>query len=497
MFKHHKAIAACWVVLFAFALAGCSSSDNQMTMEPTEPTEPTEPSPVKQELAELRAAIAALREQLGITDDDDVGSTIADLQREARTLTEELEAKQKAEAEAAAVVRDARLRELEKGIGSWVQNRNDPDPHVRADTTRPATASDGDTPTSISGWTGESWSAGTTTAIIYSDKGPGTPTPFNLKWGPADSNSDGLYDLKADDHGELVSLAGVPTNPNHKPLVVGPVQGLRGTFDGIPGTFTGTGGTGTNVNIDTDGNPTWDNSKLKFTPDDNTAAVTVADGTYMNLGYWLTEAESGAITPEVAAWVTTDEAPYAIADGLSLEAARGLIGKATFKGIAVGQYTHATVTAIEGGAFQADATLVAEFGNAPTPLAFGTLNGTIDRFMANGQPIGSGWKVEMGYVASKSRFDPESAMSLTSLLIGSRLRILTGWPQSPGEFNARGTFGSQQTFGYWGSMLLDASRNDDLPGAVGGSFHIGEPGHPIRMMGAFAATNQVPDLPDN
>ncbi len=487
MFKHQKVTAACWIVLLAFALAGCSSSDNQMAVEPTEPTEPTEPSPVEQELAELRAAIAALREQLGIADDDDVESTIADLQREVRTLTEELEEKRKAEAEAAAAVRDARLRELEKGIGSW--SFSDGLRHFRTDTARPATATDGDTPTAINGWTGESWSAGTTTAVVYSDKGPGVPTAFNRKWGGADTNGDGLYDLKADDHAELVSVAGLPTNPNHDPLVVGPVQGLRGTFDGIPGTFTGTGATGTNVGIDTDGNPTWDNSKLKFTPDDNSASVTEPDGTYMNLGYWLTEAESGTITPEVAAWATTDEAPYVIGPNLSTAAFTALVGKAMFKGIAAGQYTHATVSAIEGGAFHADATLEMDFGD---PSAFGRLKGTIDQFMANGEPIGSGWKVELANTAAVANFDPDSGSRLG---IGLGGRILN--PIFRNEVNARGTFGSQQTFGFWEVRFYDTSRNDLLPGAVGGEFHIGEPGHPVRMMGAFAATNQVPDLPDS
>ncbi len=36
-----------------------------------------------------------------------------------------------------------------------------------------------------------------------------------------------------------------------------------------------------------------------------------------------------------------------------------------------------------------------------------------------------------------------------------------------------------------------------MPDAINGDFYVYEAGHPVTMIGAFAAANQVPDLPDN
>ena len=65
------------------------------------------------------------------------------------------------------------------------------------------------------------------------------------------------------------------------------------------------------------------------------------------------------------------------------------------------------------------------------------------------------------------------------------------------ENGAMGTFGTQKTMGTWNANLVDDSRVDDMPGGVTGTFHVGETGHPINMIGAFAASNQEADQPAN
>ena len=65
------------------------------------------------------------------------------------------------------------------------------------------------------------------------------------------------------------------------------------------------------------------------------------------------------------------------------------------------------------------------------------------------------------------------------------------------ENGALGTFGNQKTMGTWNAAFVDDSRNDDMPGGVTGTFHVGQESHPINMVGAFAASNQEADAPSN
>ncbi len=481
MFRHQKLIAVCWAVLFAFALAGCSSSsDNQMS-EPTEPTEPTEPSPVEQELAELRAELAALREALGIDDGDDVGDSVVALQSEIAALKAQVQAAEDEAAAAAAKAREAELNALATAIAdnakSGAANRG-----RTGDLDKPDDAEDLDDPVAISGWSGQSWKDDNTTAVVYTNQGSPVSAPFNQKWGEDDAanaaDRDGVYTLTAIAHGKLVDLPGMPTHANHPGVRVGPVGGVRGTFDGVPGTFKGIAGTndnpGTEVTVDADGNATWNGTDLTFTPDSNTASVTVRDSSYLGFGYWLTTATDGSITPKVAAWDSGDNYNGA-ADQKNFIA---LIGKAMFAGVAVGQYTSKGINSIEGGAFNADAELEVDFDGAN----LGSVTGTIDGFMSNGEALGSGWKVELAAAGNPFNADTGAAITETSGEVAS-------------SGGAQGTFGTLTLSGDWQATFLDGTRNDNLPGAIGGDFRIEDGANWITMIGAFAAINQEADEP--
>ena len=121
----------------------------------------------------------------------------------------------------------------------------------------------------------------------------------------------------------------------------------------------------------------------------------------------------------------------------------------------------------------------------------GELTGTIDNFQQDGQSLGSGWKVELGAAAAEDTgnnvltFDPKAGANIMSGAV------------APVPNGALGTFGTQKTMGTWSANFQDDSRNDDMPGGVTGTFHVGQTSHPINMIGSFAASNQETDQPKN
>ena len=483
MFNNHL-MKVCLAAVFAIGLAACSSSSDQAAPAPTEPPPPTQ---AEQDLEELRDQIAALRAQLGITDDADIGGTVAELQAEVSRLEGELKDKTDAEAEAADMAKRAKLNKLATAIG--VVDGSDLDAHVQTTTTKPATATDGDAPQAISGWNGASYSVtatdgSTTMTVVYNDQAPATSSTFNKRFTvlpDTDANA-GTVALTVEAHGELVGgISGLPTHPSHTGVSVGQTNGVSGTLAGARGTFLGVGGVAV-VGLDADGDLTWTGT-LHFRPASATATVMMPDTTYMNLGWWLVSDEDGQPTDVmVEAWGT------GTAYDQSTKIA-ALIGKATFNGIAVGKYTHKTINSISGGHFNADAELVADWGDGS---AEGTLRGTIDNFMQDGTPIGSGWKVELaaartgaGTTADPFVFNPMTGAAIASGAVADT------------ENGALGTFGTQKTYGTWDALFVGNDRNDNMPSGVTGAFHIGEASHPINMVGAFAASNQEMDMPDN
>ena len=423
-----------------------------------------------------------------VTADDSQG--FKDAQR-ADDLQDELDEQGEKAAEDAAKAKAAKLNRLATGIGVAGASIAAPD-----STEKPTTATDGDAPQSITGWTGSSYSTSTgsgstqstTEVVVYNNKGPATSIAFNKKHMLVEATETVRAHLTLDGATataatrKLVSIPNLPTNPNHPGVTVGPSTGTRGTFDGVSGLFTapGSGDGGRDVTVDVEGDPTW-TGDLRFTPDSVTATVSSEDSDYMSLGWWLTTSADGTLTPQVDAWATGD------AYDSSSSRFTALLGKATFEGIAVGKYTYKTINSIEGGHFNADAELVADFDVASTN---GTLTGTIDNFMSDGESIGSGWKVQLGAAAGTagdvSTFDATMGAAMTATGTVAAL-----------ENGALGTFGTQKTLGTWEAEFVDNSRNDPMPGGVIGGFHIGQLGHPINMIGAFAASNQEADAPSN
>ena len=470
MQRYRKLTTICAAAVLALGLAACGGgSDNGDGPETGGMTGPT----LEDQVATLQAQINALRTQLGLAADDDLSDSITELQGELAKLQQDVtDANDKA--------MTAKLNKLATGIG--VVDQTSPAVATRDAANRRIGNRDTalDAPYMISGWSGMSWqsksgsgaTAMTTTAVVYNDKGADTPAAFNKRFASiALTEADaGQYRLTSADHGKLIEISGLPTHPSHTGLAVGTTNGVRGSLAGAPGTFTGNSAE-ISIGISaTDGSPTW-TGDLDFEPDSATATVMMPDTSYSSLGWWLTEAANGDLTPQVAAWGS--------------EAYTGTlptVGKATFMGIAVGKYTHKTINSISGGHFNADAELEATFDTGGT-----TLIGTIDNFMSDGESIGDGWMVELANTQSDAAsFDPTAGAPITG-----------GTATTIAAYSARGTFGSQKSPGTWTAQFVDDGRNDAMPGGVVGTFQIGETAHPINMIGAFAASNQETDMPQN
>ena len=475
MSRYRKITTICCAAVFALGLAACGGGDDGIS---TSERDAAVADAVAKERAMLQARIDVLEERLGIEGENDPGDDVADLQAQIDDLEGQLKDKQDAEAEAADMANRAKLNKLAMVIGAVDPNALEA--HIRsADTNmraKPKDAMDGNAPHAISGWNGSSYSTKTVTTVVYNDKAADAPSPFNKRFTviAAGAENAGTVALEMADHGKLVGgISGLPTHPSHDGVNVGVTNGVRGTLAGAAGTFLGVSGPAV-VGLDADGDLTWTGT-LHFKPDSATATVMMPDTTYTNLGWWLTEDENGIIDVQVAAWA--EGTPYA--HGTKLAA---LIGKAAFEGIAVGKYTHKTINSINGGHFNADATLVMDFADGSDA---GTLRGTIDNFMQDGESIGDGWKVELGLAAAS---DPPTFNPMMGAAIANGEVDDT-------ENGALGTFGNQKTMGTWNAMLVDNTRNDGMPGGVTGQFHIGEASHPINMVGAFAASNMEADQP--
>ena len=468
MSRYRKITTICCAAVFALGLAACGGGDDGIPVAERDAAVAAEQAKTEA----LQKELSALRMQLGLEDDGNVGDSVAALQAEVTRLEGLVEAEEEKQAMADAAAMTVKLNKLAAGIAMGIgiaensavatgtaartDNLTKPKPSATM------TVTDADDPHAVMGWAGSSYTtmAGTgttkvtTTVVVYDNKEAPTSMAFNKVYTP---NGQGLYEV-AETSAKMVEIDGLPTHPSHPGLPIATNVGTPGKFDGVSGMFTASAAM--TIGIDADGNPDWSAATLLFKPNSATANVMVPDSAYMSLGWWLAENASGDLTPQVAAWASGSMMAYG--NGKTLPT----IGKAKFSGIAVGKYTHKTINSIEGGHFNADANLEAEFSADGSML-----KGTIDGFESDGEPIGSGWKV---------------TLSSTDVSNGA---VADG--------NAKGKFGTQETTGKWAANYYDNTRRDDMPGAVGGTFSIGQASHPINMVGAFAASNMEMDQPKN
>ena len=460
----------------------------------------------------LREEIAALRTQLGLADDGDVGASITELQNTVAMLrqqaanaeAERLAAEQKAAEEAAAALA-ATAAKLYAGIGAaplvstgdgrrsaaynaddtGITVTHDPDLTTAGDTAVVTELSaDDDTMVADNhGWSGMRYidDAGGDEfeAVVYSDvKAP----TMGRKFGSAAAvTDDGAYEYQLADgalaNATLVAnparvditsvtrTAGTETfnlpdpNTNNEQYIT-----RSGSFHGVSGTYScDTGAARTDpctAAVAAEGltlSTNW-----TFTPSSAEARVMdSADTMYASYGWWLMK---GANDGPFIASAFVD---YVGGDG-SAELAGGidaLNGSATYVGGAAGKYALASSTGgiNDVGHFTARATLEADFTNNTTATA---ISGTIDYFMG-ADDMSRDWSVKLNGSAIADAGSFGDATAGTEWTIGGSAAADSGM---------------------WSGQFYDAGT-DLVPGAATGTFYT-EYGTAGRMVGAFGVNEQ-------
>jgi hypothetical protein len=436
------------------------------------------------EISQLRTDLMAL--QNALDSGGDTAAALMEINRITMRLGELEVDVTKAETAAAQMKMMMLFNDLGPVIAASLGDGTDTDSVVRMSTTRDMKKTDMmlDAPYEVTDWNGMSWSRDlrnndSEMAVVYNNKEADKATPFNKAYM---LETTGVVILVAADHGKLIEVDDLPAHVNHPPLMIGITNGVRGMFDGAPGTFLASD-VAVSVTVDDDGNATWSDA-LTFKPDSATTTVMMKDDNYVSLGWWLrTDMDADGNLKSVSAWVGSSKkgADYAASDKLN-----DLQGKATFMGIAAGKYAIMTPASVntgashEAGHFTADAELAADFGDENED---GTMTGTISDFEQDGMSLGD-WMVQL---AGGTSGDFDATMGK---VIGVDGTLDADTTNSNG---ARGTFGDAEVFGTWQARFSDNSRNDEMPGSIGGEFALGAENDLVRMIGAFGADNQVPD----
>ena len=507
------------VAILAMVLQGCGGDDNGGISQSMHDQVVMERDELMDDVDELQTQLMALLTALGASDNMGAMAEITQLQMDLMNLQSALDSDgdtaaalmeinritmrlgelevdvTKAETAAAQMKMMMLFSDLGPVIATSLGDGAGTDSVVRMSTTRDMKKTDMmlDAPYEVTDWNGMSWSRDlrnndSEMAVVYNNKEADKATPFNKAYMLETTGVVGAVILVAADHGKLIEVDDLPAHVNHPPLMIGITNGVRGMFDGAPGTFLASS-TAVSVTVDDDGNATWTGT-LTFKPDSATTTLMMKDANYVSLGWWLrTDMDADGNLEAVMAWVASS------AEGTDYDASAkldGLQGKATFMGIAAGKYAIMTPASVntgashEAGHFTADAELVADFGadNAP-----GTVTGTISDFEQDGMSLGD-WMVQLadGFDADNNEeFDATMGEAIADTGTG----IISA--DTTDLNSARGTFGDAEVFGTWQARFSDNSRNDEMPGSIGGEFALGAENDLVRMIGAFGADNQVAD----
>ncbi|MYD99796.1 MAG: hypothetical protein F4Y03_00755 [Alphaproteobacteria bacterium] len=414
MFNNHlfdkHLFKACLAAVFAIGLTACSSSSDQAAPAPT-PTDPPPPTQAEQDLEALKNEIAALRQQLGIDDSADIGTTVAELQATLKEL-QDAAAKMATEADvkaaealfagigdasnltvAVTVVADEDgsggmaavtasglipgvggddvMKSAEPMLGKW-----------QGTMLSDANAADADTNPGAS-----------SAVVVYTDIEAPKAVPFGDVHTLAGDVLTIDADADADAHVKLISASAFMhagrMNHDPDPDAADDIARVRGMFNGAAGEYRCTAATATAcASLESSAGVrlvgTW-----VFDPDSGAMAMMV-DPSFAYFGWWLNKGTTEGVEAGVFHGVTDltgNDAQLAAPTDIS-----ALGGTATYTGAAAGKYAlNPGLSAASGGHWTADATLTADFGNETAP---GTISGMINNFMAGGASMD--WSVALG-----------------------------------------------------------------------------------------------------
>ena len=322
-------------------------------------------------------------------------------------------------------------------------------------------ASGTDTP-SAGGWGGTDYvhtnddETVTNHVVVYSNPGDDVRMPFEEKH--ADIITDATGEVPLASFGsfkiagsDFASGAGSKDHPIPEDA---DYVSVRGTFDGAPGSFRCSTADGCESAVD-------DSTGVKLTGTwwfvaDSGAETVTPDANYVVFGWWARDAGTSV---RVATFVSEVGTVAASADIIAVE------GTATYSGGAAGKvavYDPLLDANNAAGAFTADATFTAEFGNE---TAGGTISGTIDNFSVAGES--KDWSVALKEADITDSGDATFGEATNG----------TTW--TIGGVDAADS-------GNWSGGMYDTDSETDVPQSLTGQFqstyrNIGE------MVGAFGA----------
>ena len=533
--NHLMKVCLAAVFAIGLAACSSSDQASAPDPMPTEPTEPMpEPTPDEQ-IAALQAQINELRAELGLDpiDIDGLTGSVSDLQGQVAALNQQIADRDKAIADAAAAAMTARGKAV-FGVLDPLGNSTTPaDSAIAA--TPPAIAAAHGMPTTVTvtnhglfveqtnlvadltdisagdtdfttgdagmpamlaannGFSGTmlTWedTGRADTMTVYTDVAAPGGRLFSEVYGGGGQTIDSQSGAGLD--GAQTGVKGaafdgrtggtVEHSPNAKSattLTENDVVKLTGTYKGASGVYTCTPTTGTACTSSVSGN----GASITFSAGDGTngtwvftantgAMVSVADGAYLQFGWWMRDDKTSAdMLDNVAVF-------YGTQGGTAAANVDALTGTATYVGGAAGKYAWRDRVAdtAHGGHFTAKATLTANFDVGDGTDA-STISGSISDFRLGDDGMDPNWTVTL------------STSGVTDAGLAARdAAVMTQW--------AVGTSKADMAGGWEAQLYADtgAERNDNLPTGVSGAFdaQFGEQG---RMLGAFGAniTNANP-----
>ena len=504
----------------AFMLAACSGSSNDTATAPAPDPEPA-PDPAmvcadaggewnagdmtctsaeELELAALRSQIAALRAQLGLDADDDIGDSITELQNEVTRLegllqdSADAEAAAQAEAErkAMAALGKAMHAALGPNSGGTTPLTNIGAPTLSAaglavdaadgagaiaDGTDPAsvTLEAGASAGSLDGWAGTNYahtegtgdSKVTNEAVVYINQGSPRTQLFVEKYG---DNTEYTASTRTFNVGEAADgNIKAPAFPTAGTTTYSGAQELPGTYDGAPGQYE----------CDGTCTATYNANGIQLSADwtfvhDAGASVSTPDAAYLFYGWWVSQ-DSDDMPTAASAFAGEVGDVDGTGDTASGET---LTGSATYVGSAAGKF--AMSNALDGtgsaGHFTADAELTANFGTIGADNQNG-VTGTIDNFRLNDGSEDPGWSVEL---------NRSSAWAADGGITGPASDA-TVWSINGNEADASGAWSGTM----YDEMPGTAPTGDgsNIPTTVTGTFY-SEFSNIGRMVGAFGADKE-------
>ena len=266
---------------------------------------------------------------------------------------------------------------------------------------------------------------------------------------------------------------------------------LPGTLMSAPGTYNCAQDGGTACRIDEDGGKYTFTGGWTFDPEAS-AMVTIEDGDYSRWGWWAFKRKDGTFRVETF----TEAKDGDDTDDWTTGATVTNLGTATYTGSANGKYAidnRPTGTVLAAGHFDADATIVADFGATAS-----TATGTIDNFMVDGEA--TDWSVALGRTdigfadanADPVERDIDSADDVA--IAATDTAPATAVAGMKNVWTIGGVKGAAA--GDWSGDFHNngSPRDDGTPATVIGQFTASH-GTNAYMTGAFGASNMAEDTP--